>query len=168
MATDAADGVGGDEAPEEKEAWVDFLNVDGAPIERALGRRLEGLQNLTALILCANGERADALNAGLWTFDQGSFLPHGSKGEGAPADHPIWIDTAEPEAVAFAPSLIVSVDDAAPADWERYERRWRVFDARDPAQRDAGRVRWMAWRDAGKSLAYWTFDGKDWRLERRG
>lgn|GEM_PF-1498688 len=158
----------GDEA-----AWIDFLNVDGRPIELALGRRLEAElgpdadvdDGCVVLVLCGDGERAAALNAGLWTFDPGSFLPHGGPGEGAPEDHPIWIADQEPEA---ASPMIVVVDDAEPADWEAYQRRCYVFDARDPAARDAGRARWRQWSEAGKPLAYWSFDGSEWRLERRG
>ncbi len=155
---------------EEAVAWIDFLNADGAGFERALGYRLQGLVDgaLKVLVLCEGPERAEALNAGLWTFDQASFLAHGGAGDGAPGDHPIWIHHQEPSPDEFAADLIVSVDDAEPADWERYSQRWRVFDARDPVQRDIGRTRWMAWREAGQSMAYWTFEGADWRLERRG
>lgn len=164
------DGDGDSIDAEPAEAWIDFLNVDGAPYDRALGHRLQGLPGDygQALILCADAKRADALNAGLWTFDPTSFLAHGGAGDGEPGSHPIWVHVDEPPPEAFPASLLVSIDDAEPADWDRYARRWRIFDARDSVQRDIGRTRWMAWRDAGKSMAYWTFDGSEWRLERRG
>lgn len=159
-----------DDNVEPEAAWVDFLNVDGAGFDRALGYRLQGLDGpgTKVLILCADAERAGALNAGLWTFDPSSFLPHGGAGDGAPGDHPIWVHHEEPPPDAFSADLIVSVDDAEPADWNRYASRWRMFDARDPVQRDIGRNRWLAWREAGQSMAYWTFEGSEWRLERRG
>lgn len=152
-------------------AWIDFLNADGRPLEQALGRRLEAEFSAVAdpatpgtLVLCADAERVGALNAGLWTFDQASFLAHGGAGDGDPEAHPIWLDTAEPET---GRSSIVVVDDAEPADWQRYDRRAYLFDAREPMARDAGRARWRALADAGRTLAYWSFDGADWRLERR-
>jgi len=159
-----------DEAPA---AWIDFLNVDGRPMDLALGRRLEAELGddwdpeggLCALVLCADGERSAALNAGLWTYDPASYLPHGGPGEGTPEEHPIWVADWEPETAA---ALVVAVDDAEPADWEAFARRCYLFDARDPAARDAGRARWRAWSEAGRPLAYWSFDGSGWRLERRG
>ena len=160
--------AGDDDGP----AWIDFLNVDGRAFDLALGRRLEAelgdfdaLEGLKALVLCADRERSAALNAGLWTFDPASFLPHGGPGEGAPDEHPIWVADAEPETQA---ETIIVVDDAEPADWEAYQARRYLFDARDPAARDAGRARWRQWSEAGKPLAYWSFDGSEWRLERRG
>ena len=151
-------------------AWIDFLNADGRPLEQALGRRLEADLAEAAdpaapetLVLCADGERAAALAAGLWTFDPASFLPHGTAGDGDPAEHSIWVDVAEPE----GRKSCVVVDDAEPNDWDRYDRRAYLFDARDPTARDAGRARWRALADAGRTLAYWSFDGAVWRLERR-
>ncbi len=153
----------------EPAAWIDFLNADGRPLEAALGRRLEAALDADAtaraLVLCADPERAAALNGGLWTFDPASFLPHGGPGEGEPADHPVWVADSEP---GDARSDIYLVDDAEPANLEAYARRFYVFDARDPMARDAGRARWRAWSEAGRPLAYWSFDGAAWRLERRG
>ncbi len=159
-----------DDKAEPEAAWVDFLNVDGAGFARALGYRLQGLESAgtKVLVLCAGRVRAEALNAGLWTFDQASFLPHGGINDGAPGDHPIWVHHEEPSSDIFPADMIISVDDSEPADWNRYSSRWRVFDARDPVQRDIGRTRWLAWRKAGQSMAYWTFEGSEWRLERRG
>jgi len=152
-------------------AWIDFLNADGRPLEQALGRRLEAELADAAdpaasdtLVLFADAERLAAINAGLWTFDPASFLAHGGPGDGDPGAHPIWLDITEPEA---ARSSIVVIDDREPADWQRYNRRAYLFDARDPVARDAGRARWRALADAGHTLAYWSFDGDAWRLERR-
>lgn len=154
-------------ADADEPAWIDFLNADGRPLEQALGRKLEaeiaeGFAGRT-LVFCADGERAAALNGGLWTFDPASFLAHGGPGDGTPDEHPIWVAADEASADA-----IVAVDDAEPADWEAYGRRFYLFDARDPTARDAGRARWRQWSEDGKPLAYWSFDGGAWRLERRG
>jgi len=75
-----------DDNAEPEAAWIDFLNVDGAGFDRALGYRLQGLDGTgtKVLVLCADPVRAEALNAGLWTFDQASFLPHGGANDGAP------------------------------------------------------------------------------------
>lgn len=146
--------------------WMDFLNADGRPLEAALGRRLEVADDggLRTLVLCQDAERAAALNAGLWAFDQASFLPHGGAGDGASDDHPIWVGTEETDE---ARGRLVVVDGAEPADWDSFAARAYLFDARDPAARDAARARWREWADAGRALAYWSFDGGAWRMERR-
>lgn len=156
-----------DESEAGPEAWIDFLNADGRPLDLALGRRLEAALTENAggraLVLCADEMRARDLNGGLWTYDPASFLAHGGPGDGEPDEHPVWVAASEAPA-----DIVVSVDDAEPADWEAYAQRFYLFDARDPAARDAGRARWRQWSGEGKPLAYWSFDGGGWRLERRG
>lgn len=158
-----------EDGEQEQPVWIDFLNAAGRPLDQALGRRLEAEAAAGAgdaasvLVLCADGERASAISSGLWTFDPASFLAHGGPGDGAPDEHPIWVAEAEPDAPRAA---IFVVDDAAPGDWDAYGRRAYLFDAQDPAARDAGRARWREWADAGRRLAYWSFDGAEWRLDR--
>jgi DNA polymerase-3 subunit chi len=147
-------------------AWIDFLNANGRPLEQALGRRLEQSDAPDrALVLCADPERAAALNAGLWTYDAASFLAHGGEGDGAASDHPVWIADTERNP---SDGAVIVVDDAEPQDWDVYAGRMYLFDAQDPIARDAARSRWRVWSEAGKSLAYWSFDGAVWALERHG
>ncbi len=45
----------------------------------------------------ASAERIEHLNALLWTYDEASFLPHGSARDGNAANQPIWLSERDRE-----------------------------------------------------------------------
>src|SRR5436305_4584037 len=79
-------------------AEIGFYHLLSMPLERALPRLLERAraQGHRVVIRAASSERVEHLNALLWTYDDTSFLPHGSARDGNPASQPIWLrDHAE-------------------------------------------------------------------------
>ena len=92
-------------------------------------------------------ERARALDELLWTFRDGSFLPHAIAG--SDDDVPVTIGTGEePAAPAY---LLINLADAVPAFFTRFERVAELVND-EPAVRDAGRERFRFYRDRGYSL----------------
>src|SRR5437879_1713641 len=74
-------------------AEIGFYHLLSTPLERALPRLLERAraQDLRIVIRAASAERVEHLNALLWTYDDPSFLAHGSARDGNPAAQPIWL-----------------------------------------------------------------------------
>ena len=101
----------------------------------------------------ASEERAEALNAALWTYEQGSFLPHGMARDGQSERQPIFLatDDTNPNGAEIA----VMVDGVAPADPGRFERCLDMFDGTDPAALDAARARWRVHKERGDTVTYW-------------
>jgi DNA polymerase-3 subunit chi len=94
-----------------------------------------------------NGDRARELDELLWTFRDGSFLPHALAGDDGSV--PIVIGHgAEP---ADPPYLLVNLAPEVPAFFTRFERVAEVV-SEEPAVRDAGRERFRFYRDRGYSL----------------
>src|SRR5256714_15543408 len=94
-------------------AEIGFYHLLSTPLERALPRLLERAcaQGHRIVIRAASSERVEHLNALLWTYDDTSFLPHGSARDGNPASQPIWLsDHAENPNEAPMVILVAAVD----------------------------------------------------------
>lgn len=116
-----------------------------------------------AVVVAGSPERVEALNAALWTYDDRSFLPHGSAKDGFEADQPIWL-TAQEENPNGA-TMLVTVDGAAPADVAAWPSICCFFDGRDDAAVAAARERWKAWKADGHGLKYFRqTDRGSWEL----
>ena len=142
---------------------IAFYQLRRTPLEKALPKLLEKVleSGQRAVVLAGSEERAEALNAALWTYDQGSFLPHGTARDGRPERQPILLTTedANPNGARIA----VMVDGIAPADPGRFERCLDMFDGSDPAALEAARARWRAHRERGDTVTYWEqTEGGKW------
>src|SRR6266850_7972143 len=143
-------------------AEVGFYHLLSTPLERAMPRLLERAraQGLRIVIRAASSERVEHLNALLWTYDEASFLAHGSARDGNPANQPIWLsDQAEHPNEA---SMLVLIDGLAAEDLASFARCVDLFDGNDPAAVEAARDRWRHAQAAGHSLTYWQQTQAGW------
>jgi DNA polymerase IIIc chi subunit len=76
---------------------IGFYHLTRTPLERALPSLLEKVlaAGMRAVVMAGSQERVDALNQLLWTYEERSFLPHGSKRDGRPERQPIWLTTED-------------------------------------------------------------------------
>ncbi|MFQ5784371.1 MAG: DNA polymerase III subunit chi [Alphaproteobacteria bacterium] len=134
---------------------VGFYHLQTTPLERALPRLLAKAHEagMRALVLAGSDERIEALDAALWTFDQGSFLPHGSARDGSAEDQPIYLTTAEEN--PNGATLLVLVDGMEPAFLDGFARCLDLFDGNDAEAVAAARARWTRLKEAGHDLTYW-------------
>lgn len=134
---------------------IGFYHLTRTPLERALPRILEKVLEAgkRAVVITGSDERAQLLNGVLWTYDQDSFLPHGTAREGEPDSQPIWL-TAEDENPNGA-EIVVLTEGARAAELGAFERCLDMFDGNDPAAVEAARGRWRAAREAGHTVTYW-------------
>ena len=134
---------------------IAFYQLRRTPLEKALPKLLEKVleSGRRAVVLAGSEERAEALNAALWTYDQGSFLPHGMARDGRPERQPIFLatDDTNPNGAQIA----VMVDGVAPADPGHFERCLDMFDGTNSAALEAARGRWRAHKEQGNTVTYW-------------
>ena len=143
-------------------ADIGFYHLLTTPLERALPRLLERAcaQGHRVIIRAASPERVDHLNALLWTYDEASFLPHGSARDGNPAAHPIWLsDHAENPNGA---TILFLVDDVEAEDIADFPRCVDMFDGNNEAAVEAARSRWRKAQTAGHVLTYWQQTASGW------
>ena len=104
-------------------------------------------------MLAGSPERVEALNAQLWTYDPGSFLPHGAARDGNAARQPVWL-TDQDENPNEA-SMLFLTDGATSDRIAEYARCFELFDGRDDTAVEAARARWKAYRESGHAVSYW-------------
>jgi DNA polymerase-3 subunit chi len=110
-------------------------------------------------------ERADALDAHLWTYRDDSFLPHTTWRAGDAADHPIVL--AIEESNPNRANVRFLVDSAPlPVDSAAYERIVVVFNGDDADALTAARTVWTDCKARGFEVTYWQGDERG-RWQRR-
>jgi DNA polymerase-3 subunit chi len=143
-------------------AEIGFYHLLSMPLERALPRLLERAcsQGHRIVIRAASSERVEHLSALLWTYDDTSFLPHGSARDGNPASQPIWLsDQAENPNRA---SMLILVDGVDAEDLGGFARCADLFDGNDSAAVEAARQRWRRAQAEGHTLTYWQQTEAGW------
>jgi DNA polymerase-3 subunit chi len=73
-----------------------FYHLEARPLEAVIPQLLEKTleRGWRAVVEVGSTERAEALDAHLWTYRDDSFLAHGLAGDGAEAHQPILITTS--------------------------------------------------------------------------
>ena len=72
---------------------IGFYHLSSTSLERALPKLLERarIQGHRIVVRAASPERVEHLCVTLWTYEEASFLPHGSVRDGNAAMQPIWL-----------------------------------------------------------------------------
>jgi DNA polymerase III subunit chi len=110
-------------------------------------------------------ERADALDAHLWTYRDDSFLPHATSRSSDLAEQPIVL--AVEEGNPNGANVRFLVDNATlPVDAESYARMVLVFNGDDPDSLTAARSAWTVCKSRGFDVTYWQADERG-RWQRR-
>ncbi|MBI3453763.1 MAG: DNA polymerase III subunit chi [Rhodospirillales bacterium] len=137
---------------------IRFYHLRTTTLEAALPRVLEKVlsRGERAVVVAGSTERIEALDAALWTYDDRSFLPHGSARDGHAEDQPVWLTTEieNPNAA----TMLVLTDGAAAGDIGAWPMACEFFDGNDEAAVAAARGRWKAYKEAGHALTYWRQD----------
>lgn len=137
-----------------------FYHLDGQPLERVLPVLLQKSveRGWKVVVEAGTPERLAALDSHLWTFDDASFLPHGTAADGHAELQPVYL-TAGPETPNGA-TVRFLVDRAAPPDdVGGYERLVLVFDGNDEAALADARTAWKTLKGRGLDVTYWQQDG---------
>ncbi len=147
-------------------AEIGFYHLLATPLERALPRLLERARagGYRIIVRAASAERVEHLNALLWTYDDASFLAHGSARDGNAANQPIWLSAGEENPNGAA--MLVLVDGVEAEDLASFTRCADMFDGNDPAAVERARERWRRAAAAGHTLTYWQQGEAGW--EKKG
>jgi DNA polymerase-3 subunit chi len=97
----------------------------------------------------ASDQQLKQLDDLLWTFRDGSFLPHGRYSAETPGEQPILLGHAvEPDGPN---DVLVNLANDIPAFFSRFNRVAELVGG-DDAQREAGRARYRFYKDRGYTL----------------
>ncbi len=141
---------------------IDFYHLQKNTLEDVLPKLLEKAYGThqKIKIKVGNEERVEFLNMHLWTYQDESFLPHGSKKDGATALQPIFL--SETDDNPNNATLLFLVDGAMdePDKLSLFERVFNIFDGTNPESLDAARTFWKLLKSAGFELHYWQQDNQ--------
>jgi DNA polymerase-3 subunit chi len=144
-----------------------FYHLQNMTLENVLPPLLEkSLERGWRVVVQADSEeRADALDAHLWTYREDSFLPHATWRVADAQHQPIIL--AIEEGNPNGANVRFLVDNAAlPADCAAYERVVVVFNGDEEDSRAAARAAWTDCKSRGFEVTYWQADERG-RWQRR-
>jgi DNA polymerase III subunit chi len=136
-----------------------FYHLQNMSLESVLPPLLEKSleRGWRVVVQSTSPERADALDAHLWTYRDDSFLPHATWRAQDAADQPIIL--AVEEGNPNRAHVRFLVDNAAvPADSDSYERVVLVFNGEDADALAAARLAWADCKSRGFTVTYWQAD----------
>lgn len=136
-----------------------FYHLMRRPLERALPQLLEKSveRGWRVVVQGSSEERIDALDSHLWTYDDHSFLPHGTWREAEAAQQPILLTVNDDNPNGATVRFLI--DNAPlPADLSPYERIVLLFDGEDEEALAAARERWTETKGKGLATTYWQTD----------
>jgi DNA polymerase-3 subunit chi len=135
-----------------------FYHLENQPLERVVPVLLEKTleRGWKAVVETGSGERAQALDAVLWTYRDDSFLPHGVAGQATDSLQPVLFTTATDNPNSAAVRFFV--DRAVPRDVQDYQRIVYLFSGHDPDAVAEARVAWKALSTADNAVTYWQQD----------
>ena len=139
---------------------IDFYHLQKQTLDEVLPRLLLKAYATGKKIKLSVGtpERVDFINSLLWTFEDESFLPHGTKKDGFAEMQPIYVssDDENPNNAEF-----LFLTDGAVMECEKlaaFERVFNIFDGNSEDSLVSAREYWKQLKDSGAELHYWQQD----------
>ncbi|MBR1220490.1 DNA polymerase III subunit chi [Bradyrhizobium sp. U87765 SZCCT0131] len=136
-----------------------FYHLQDMTLENVLPPLLEKslARGWRVMVQTASEERADALDAHLWTYRDDAFLPHGTWRDNDAAEQPVILVAAA--ANLNGANVRFLVDNAAlPEDSGSYDRLVLIFDGNDDDALAAARKAWSDSKARGFDVTYWQAD----------
>ena len=139
---------------------VDFYHLKKDTIEDTLPKLLEKAyaSKQKILVKIGNEERVEFLNTHLWSYDEQSFLPHGSKKDGNANLQPIWLTSQDDNP---NDAKILFLVDNAKVDVDKissFNRVLNIFDGNNQAALDWSRDFWKQAKSSDIECYYWQKD----------
>lgn len=143
-------------------AEIRFYHLERSLLEDALPLLLQKslAGGRRAVVRTGSPERTEMLNQHLWTFNPGSFLPHGSSKDGDAALQPVWL--TEEEENPNSAEVLFLCDGMSCEKPEAFALICTIFDGNDPELLETARTQWKVWKGTGLSLTYWQQGASGW------
>lgn len=139
---------------------VDFYHLQQKTLDEVLPKLLQKAYSTGKRIKVKIGteERVEFINSLLWTYNDESFLPHGSKKDGFADQQPIWLsaDIENPNAALFL--FLVDGAEENVETLTQYERVFNIFDGNSAEAVQQARRLWKEYKNSGCDVYYWQQD----------
>ena len=138
-------------------AQIDFYHLQKQTLEAVLPKLLEKAYGTgkKRKVKIGNPERVEFINSILWSYEDESFLPHGSKKDGSAEEQPIWLTSGEdnPNGAEFL--FLVDGADISAEEEASFERVFNIFEGNNATAVDHTRKIWKDLKTKGHQHRYW-------------
>lgn len=136
---------------------VDFYHLQSQSLETVLPKLLEKAfeTGKSTVVRVGTDERVDFLNALLWTYNDQSFLPHGTRKDGNAELQPIWLTSGLDNPNLATMLFLVDGARAELAELEKFSRVFNIFDGNSPEAVEQARQFWKEIKNGGGECFYW-------------
>ncbi len=140
------------------EIW--FYHLERTPLDRVLPDLLTKTldRGWRAIVRAGSAERVQALDSHLWTYQDESFLPHGTAAQGQAAHQPVLLTTGEENPNGAQALFLVDGADFPELEtgaFEAFERCILLFDGTDQEALASARAAWKQAKDHDLETSYW-------------
>ena len=138
---------------------IDFYHLTHSTLESALVTLVQKCQlaGNKALIQCPR-PAAQAIDDALWTFEPGSWIPHGLDDAEGSERALVWI-LSEDKNDPIKAEFLFLLHGAERTDMNRFKRVFNLFDGRSEVQVTQARSQWQVWRDTAQAeMRYFAQD----------
>ena len=136
-----------------------FYHLQNMALENVLPPLLEKSleRGWRVVVQSTSPERAEALDAHLWTYRDDNFLAHGTYRESEAAMQPVLLTVHDHNPNGANVRFVI---DGAPVpeDAANYQRIVLLFDGNDDEAVAAARMRWSETKAQGFDATYWQAD----------
>lgn len=134
---------------------ISLYHLTTTPVEKVLPKLLEKVvaSGKRGLVLAGSEERVESLNAALWTYSSGSFLPHGTRKDGFAGHQPIWLSTTVDN--PNNADILVLTDGMDVPALDNFERCIDIFDGLDEEAVTLAKKRIQHYNNNGHNVTYW-------------
>lgn len=140
---------------------IRFYHMERSTLESALPALLnKAITQSNIVVQSTTAQNVETLNTHLWTYQENSFLPHGSAKDGKPDQQPIWL-TDKQENPNNAEILILT-HGANHDSIKDYKLCCEMLDGNDLEAVQDARQRWKDYKDQGFDITYWQQGQNGW------
>lgn len=134
---------------------VDFYHLQKSTLDQVLPVLVEKAyaSGKRVLIKTDLEEKAGYLDTLLWTYKPDSWLPHGTRTDGAETEQPVLISTQGDN--PNKADIVILVDGGTAEEIKSFDRCLNIFDGRDEVALSQARNLWKEVVNAGCTANYW-------------
>ena len=139
---------------------IDFYHLQKQTLDQVLPKLVEKAYstNKRVKIKIGNDARVEFINSLLWTYDDESFLPHGSKKDGFAKEQPIWLSAENDNPNQAEMLFLVDGADFDLSQVDQFERIFNIFDGNDENALQQARNFWKEVSASGIEKNYFQQD----------
>lgn len=139
---------------------VDFYHLQKQTLDEVLPKLIEKAYSTGKKIKIKIGTepRVEFLNSLLWTYNDESFIPHGTMKDGMADLQPVFLssDNTNPNNATFL--FLVDGAEVPSAELSSYERVFNIFDGNNNESVNKARTFWKELKALNSELHYWQQD----------